>query len=286
MAVARALEEVGQRERGANRGARAGRSTACRFALVIAEALEHRALVRAHPFHHLGLGEVLPVQEDVDLSADARFALEHAQALKRRQVLRHELRDVRLHGRLRGESPARGREHEADAEDRPARRAARPRAPPARSAAAARSRARARARRARRPRSRRPRPLAGRDPGPRCPRARPPRRRTSAHTRSAIATPATSSTPNPWTSGTGESSSPSIAPALASAASAIVGRAACDACRTARTSVRRAVGFRARLDRRATGAGSRSPPRAPRAPVGRRASRSSASRRRAQARRT
>ena len=280
---------------------KAGHSRACPQPRVgaVAEALQHRALVGAHPFDRRRLGQrpceltIRSISPPTPVVRSSAF-----RPSQRAEVLRHELGDVGLDLRLRVEAPAERREREADAEhaagpahradergarDRarervlaqqlagvaPGRRRPRPtRLPYGRAAAGA-------ARRARRARR-----LARRTPRA---RARP--RRRSARTAKATTTPTTSSSPKPRTIGTGESTSTSIAAALAAPAVAIVGRAERRRAAHARLGRRRRRA-RCSCSRRATGTGSRSRRRARRAPAARRSRPSSATRPRATARRT
>ena len=251
----------------------------------VAEALEHGA---SYALIHSTTAacQLVALQEHVDLPADPRFALEHVEALKRGQVLRHELRDVRLHVRLRGERPAGDREH------RPAPSTARAaRVAPARAARES-SRgsgiaARARGRRARRRRSP-PRPArrAARWAGPtRCPArstiaAEPPSARTCRRSRR----PRQEHAEAPGRAARGEQQ-PEHRAAHASAAVRDRGPARRRRAAPPPPSPPRASRGPRAARRCATAAGSHSPPRGPRAPGAPRASPPSASPRRARGRR-
>ena len=106
----RAREEIRQREGWTQpRLAAAARRA-------VAEALEHGALVDAHPFDRRGRRDVLATDHQVDFPPDSAGLLECTQVLQRAQALRHELGDVGLHARLGVEAPAERRQREPQAQ--------------------------------------------------------------------------------------------------------------------------------------------------------------------------
>ena len=101
-------EEVGQRERRAQRGLAAavlGR---------VAVALEQARLVVAHPLHDGRVGEVLALDDDVDLPRHAGRPLQRVEVARAAQILRHQLAQVGADLRLRVDRQPGQRDHEPD----------------------------------------------------------------------------------------------------------------------------------------------------------------------------
>ena len=203
-------EQVRQRQRRAQLAARAP------LLRVVPVPRQQLLLVRAHPRDHLRVGQILGLDEHVDLARDARVALQRVEVAHRGEVLRDEPRKVGDDRDPRVQRPPADRERAGDDEHAPG--VAREQPAMVRSSCGARTRRVV-------PSKRSPAPRNARATGP--PEAR--RRAASVSTAvpavrataSDTPTPTTSSAPKPRTIGTGESSRTRKPTAVASAAVAI-----------------------------------------------------------------